>query len=165
MSTLTSNFGGKQTCSFSPYLYADRWGPDALLPFGLTEESTPDSSVDVGGVDVRLVRPSERDAAFDDIKAHTAGRQLVVIDYTHPDAALENVEQFGKWQLPFVMGTTGYDSSLATASINNSGIYAVLAPNMGKPIVLFQAMLEHLAKTYPGSLGSVLRSLVQFNFA
>ena len=70
------------------------------MPIGLTAEGVTDTSVDVGGVDVRLVRPSERDAAFADIKAHAAGRQLVVIDYTHPDAALSNVEQYGKWQIP-----------------------------------------------------------------
>ena len=73
------------------------------MPIGLTAEGVTDTSVDVGGVDVRLVRPSERDAAFAEINDLTAGRQLVVIDYTHPDAALSNVEQYGKWQIPFVM--------------------------------------------------------------
>ena len=58
----------------------------------------------------------------------------------------------------YMQGTTGYDSSLATAAVNDSGIYAVLAPNMGKPIVLFQAMIEHLANTYPGALRSVFES-------
>ena len=140
-----------------------RWGPEALLPIGLTAECVTDPSVDVGGVDVRLLRPSERDAAFADIKAHAAGRQLVVIDYTHPDAALSNIEQFTKWELPFVMGTTGYDPSSAIETINNANIYAVLAPNMGKPIVLFQAMLEHVAKTYPGSLRSVFESHQSFD--
>jgi hypothetical protein len=65
-------------------------------------------------------------------------------DYTHPDAAVENCAWYRDRNIPFVMGTTGYDVEAARAAIGPD-LYAVLAPNMGKPIVLFQSMLEHAA--------------------
>jgi hypothetical protein len=59
--------------------------------------------------------------------------------------------------MPFVMGTTGYDEEACRAAIGEDH-YAVLAPNMGKPIVLFQSMLKHAAETFPGGLdGYTLR--------
>ena len=79
-----------------------------------------------------------------DLPSRRTGRLIVATDYTHPDAAVENCAWFRSKNLPFVMGTTGYDVAAAHAAIGPD-LYAVLAPNMGKPIVLFQAMLEHAA--------------------
>ena len=60
-------------------------GPEALLPIGLTAECVTDDSVDVNGVDVRLVRPSQ--TFFADIKVFfihvhyfPSGRIAFVID-------------------------------------------------------------------------------------
>ena len=126
-----------------------RWGPDALLPFSLTGQEVEEDSVEVVGKGaVELLRPDTRDAAWARVEEAAAGRLIVATDYTHPDAAVENCGWFRSKNVPFVMGTTGYDVEAAHAAIGPD-LYAVLAPNMGKPIVLFQAMLEHAACAYP----------------
>lgn len=126
-----------------------RWGPEALLPFSLTGQVVETDSVEVDGKGiVQLLRPDNRDAAWAQVEEAAAGRLIIASDYTHPDAAVENCAWFRSKNVPFVMGTTGYDVDAARAAIGPD-LYAVLAPNMGKPIVLFQAMLEHAASAPP----------------
>jgi hypothetical protein len=62
-----------------------------------------------------------------------------VVDYTLPSAVNENAEFYCANALPFVMGTTGGDREALLASVAAAGRYAVIAPNMGKQIVAFQA--------------------------
>ena len=47
------------------------------------------------------------------------------------------------------MGTTGGDRSRLVDTVENSGITAVIAPNMAKQIVGFQAMMEWASTTFP----------------
>ena len=91
-----------------------------------------------------MLRPDSRDAAWARVEEAAAGRLIIAADYTHPDAAVENCAWYRERNVPFVMGTTGYDVAAAHDAIGPD-LYAVLAPNMGKPIVLFQSMLEHAA--------------------
>jgi 4-hydroxy-tetrahydrodipicolinate reductase len=48
------------------------------------------------------------------------------------------------------MGTTGGDRKKIEEAVVSSPISAVVAPNMAKQIVGFQAMMEHAADTFPG---------------
>jgi 4-hydroxy-tetrahydrodipicolinate reductase len=48
------------------------------------------------------------------------------------------------------MGTTGGDREALLSTVENSGIAAVIAPNMAKQIVGFQAMMAWAADTFPG---------------
>merc|ERR1719407_105889 len=43
----------------------------------------------------------------------------------------------------------------------DSETYAVIAPNMCKQIVAFQATMEHMAKAYPGAFGGYKMELVE----
>ena len=74
---------------------------------------------------------------------------FISIDYTHPTAVNNNAEFYCKTGLPFVMGTTGGDRKLLEEIVNSSSIAAVIAPNMAKQIVGFQAMMEYASKTFP----------------
>ena len=49
-----------------------------------------------------------------------------------------------------MMGTTGGDRKLIDDTVMSSSIAAVIAPNMAKQIVGFQAMMEYAANTFPG---------------
>lgn len=76
--------------------------------------------------------------------------RLVIVDYTHPSAANPNVKNYVHHGLSFVIGTTGGDSSAMRSAVENSdGVYAVIAPNMGKQIVAFQAMMDMMAREFP----------------
>ncbi|KAI0563728.1 Dihydrodipicolinate reductase [Gracilaria domingensis] len=78
--------------------------------------------------------------------------KLILVDYTHPSAANKNVEKYAEQGLSFVIGTTGGDEDAMRRAVSAAaGVYAVIAPNMGKQIVAFQAMMEMMAKEFPGA--------------
>lgn len=62
----------------------------------------------------------------------------------------DNARFYCKNSLPFVMGTTGGDRAALMEDVKAAGVYAVIAPNMGKQIVAFQTMMEMMAERFPG---------------
>lgn len=71
---------------------------------------------------------------------------FVVVDFTTPDAALDNAKLYVRHGLNFVMGTTGFDVGKLEEIVRNSNISAVVAPNMAMEIVAFQNILGNLHK-------------------
>ena len=63
--------------------------------------------------------------------------------------------------LPFVMGTTGGDRTKLMEDVEKSGVYAVIAPNMGKQIVAFQTMVEMMADRFPGCFKGYTLNVVE----
>jgi 4-hydroxy-tetrahydrodipicolinate reductase len=124
-----------------------------LLPFALTgPEITQDHAL-VGTVKVELIKPDRRRHWVDAVKqtqGPPAERTLVCVDYTHPNAVNENAAFYCDNGIPFVLGTTGGDRQHLTKTVEASEVPAVIAPNMGKQIVAFQAMMEYAARTFPG---------------
>lgn len=110
-----------------------------------------DSSITVDGqVTVKLCSPDDHVACLQ--RARQKYPNVVLIDYTHPTAANPNVEKYAASGLSFVIGTTGGDSAAMRKAVESAnGVYAVIAPNMSKQIVAFQAMMEMTAKEFPGA--------------
>lgn len=75
----------------------------------------------------------------------------IIVDFTLPNAVNRNAELYCECGIPFVMGTTGGDRDLLIKTVKQSKIPAVIAPNMAKQIVLFQAMMEYAAKNFPAA--------------
>ena len=119
-----------------------------LVPFSLTGPEITDPEHAVGGTAVALVRPEDRDQRIKEIKNRHG--EFISVDFTHPTAVNENAGFYCANHLPFVMGTTGGDRQALVKTVEASGIAAVIAPNMGKQIVGFQAMLEFAAENFPG---------------
>ena len=61
------------------------------------------------------------------------------------------VDCYVSHRIPFVMGTTGGDRAAIAKQVEASKVYSVIAPNMGKQIVAFQATFETMAATFPGA--------------
>jgi 4-hydroxy-tetrahydrodipicolinate reductase len=101
----------------------------------------------VQGAEVRLIRPDGREAALAELRR--AHAWFLTVDYTHPTAVNANAEFYCRHQLPFVMGTTGGDRRALEEAVRRSDIAAVIAPNMAKQIVGFQAMMEFAAQSFP----------------
>ena len=95
-----------------------------------------------------LIRPDRRDRTIRDLK--TQEGPFLSIDFTHPSAVNVNAEFYCACALPFVMGTTGGDRRKLEDTVKASSISAVIAPNMAKQIVGFQAMMDFAAQTFPG---------------
>ena len=83
------------------------------------------------------------------MKIQAAHGNFLSVDYTHPSAVNPNAEFYCLHGLPFVMGTTGGDRQKLEDTVRSSAIAAVVAPNMAKQIVGFQAMMEYAAQTFP----------------
>lgn len=119
-----------------------------LLPWSLTGPEIEQPEASIGPVAVRLVRPDKKEETIAEIK-NTAGR-FICVDYTHPASVNDNCEFYCRQGLPFVMGTTGGDREKLANAVRRSHISAVIAPNMAKQIVGFQAMMEYAAREFPG---------------
>mmetsp|Transcript_55912 Transcript_55912/g.137353 ORF Transcript_55912/g.137353 Transcript_55912/m.137353 type:complete len:179 (-) Transcript_55912:802-1338(-) len=59
------------------------------------------------------------------------------------------------------MGTTGGDPARMRASAAAARVFAVIAPNMGKQIVAFQAAMDILATQFPGAFAGYTLSVVE----
>lgn len=119
-----------------------------LVPFSLTGPEIEPLDFAAAGLSVRLIPPERRTEDIEEVRSRF-GRFLSV-DYTHPCAVNANGEFYCRCGLPFVMGTTGGDRQRLEACVRDSETVAVVAPNMAKQIVGFQAMMEYAADTFPG---------------
>jgi len=105
--------------------------------------------VSVRGKQVEVYPLADMDRVAGEIKqAHS---ELMAVDFTLPDAVNPNAEFYVRHGLPFVMGTTGGDRAKLFKTVEDAGLYAVIAANMGKQIVALQAMLDYAGATFPGA--------------
>lgn len=120
-----------------------------LVPFSFTGPEISKKFVSIKEMRYSLVLPEEREKCIKLLKEYTG--QFLVVDFTHPNAVNSNAKFYCQHELPFVMGTTGGDREALEQTVKNSNIVAVIALNMAKQIVAFQAMMEYAAKTFPGA--------------
>jgi len=96
---------------------------------------------------VRLIRPEDKERRIEEIRSKEGA--FISVDYTHPSGVNDNAVFYCRHQLPFVMGTTGGNRKGLADTVTSSSVSAVIAPNMAKQIVGFQAMMEYAAETFP----------------
>ncbi len=119
-----------------------------LIPYSLTGPEISEDKHKIDSIAITLIHPKNSEQAITDLIEKEGA--FISVDYTHPSAVNGNAEFYCKNNLPFVMGTTGGDRKLLEDTIKKSSIPAVIAPNMAKQIVGFQAMMEYAATTFPG---------------
>lgn len=118
-----------------------------VVPYSLTGPEITDDIFTLDSTDFKLIRPDQRDTVIDTIKSESS--PFISIDYTHPSAVNGNAEFYCNHHLDFVMGTTGGDREHLLQTVEKSRIAAVIAPNMAKQIVGFQAMMAYAADNFP----------------
>ncbi len=119
----------------------------SLLPWSLTGPEIENPICMVGPLEIKLIRPDDREATL--TRVCDKGTAFIAVDYTHPSAVNDNAAFYCRFNLPFVMGTTGGDRATLVDIVESSQNTAVIAPNMAKQIVGFQAMMEWAAHTFP----------------
>ncbi len=117
-----------------------------LIPESLTGPEIQETEHAIEAIRLKLIHPEMREQAITDIKS--ANGDFLCVDYTHPTAVNDNAEFYCKFNLPFVMGTTGGDRQKLEDTVVSSATVAVIAPNMAKQIVGFQAMMEYAANNF-----------------
>ncbi|MEW5314039.1 MAG: hypothetical protein WDW38_005566 [Sanguina aurantia] len=129
-----------------------------LVPYTLCvlrpgQEAT---TLSVAGTDMTMVLPHERDEVISSLMKQYPG--MITVDYTLPDTIHDMVDFYVRHGTPFVMGTTGGDRSKMLEQVSDAGLYSVIAPNMAKQIVMFQATLAWMTSSFHGGLdGYTLR--------
>ena len=119
-----------------------------LLPHSLTGPEIQADRLTIAEAVIELIQPDDRNKKMNAlIKTHG---EFISVDFTHPSAVNDNADFYCQHGLPFVMGTTGGDREKLIQAVRNSTVCAVIAPNMAKQIVGFQAMMEYAAITFPG---------------
>ena len=118
-----------------------------LLPYSMTGPEIQESNQKIETLSLELIGPDRKASKIDAIKAQQG--PFLSVDFTHPSAVNPNAEYYCQAGLPFVMGTTGGDRQRLVKTVTASSITAVIAPNMAKQIVGFQAMMEYAATTFP----------------
>jgi len=118
-----------------------------LIPQSLTGPEITQLSHVVESIPINLITPGNHKHAILEIIDREG--PFISIDYTHPSAVNSNAEFYCQYDLPFVMGTTGGDRKRLEETVVTSSISAVIAPNMAKQIIGFQAMMEYAADCFP----------------
>ncbi|PIE71769.1 MAG: dihydrodipicolinate reductase [Deltaproteobacteria bacterium] len=119
----------------------------SVIQYSLTGPDTALSELTAETLTLSLIKPDDRDRVLARIRADYP--DVIVIDYTHPSAVNANALAYCRHTLPFVMGTTGGDRDALVSTVNASQTAAVIAPNMAKQIVGFQAMMAYAAEQFP----------------
>ncbi len=130
-----------------------------LVPYSLTGEQIVENESDVAGKRIHLLKPSNREERIAEILSDYPG--LVAVDFTHPTAVNSNAEFYVAHRIPFVMGTTGGDREALKRLVTEANHPSVIAPNMAKQIVAFQAMIEWLSETFPTAFDGYTLSIVE----
>lgn len=79
----------------------------------------------------------------------------IMIDFSHPDAVIDNVTFYTTHGLPFVLGTTGYDreegtkEKLLTLAKSETAAASVIGPNMAIDVVFMTMLLEYAQSISP----------------
>ncbi|MDA3898697.1 MAG: dihydrodipicolinate reductase [Desulfobacteraceae bacterium] len=119
-----------------------------LVRYSTTGPDILDSRYLIDDIPVQLLTPDVRDAEI--IRIKEAEGPFITVDFTLPLAVNDNAKFYCRHELPFVMGTTGGDRVMLEKEVCNASIPAVIAPNMAKQIVGFQAMMAYAAENFPG---------------
>ncbi|CAL5394894.1 unnamed protein product [Camellia sinensis] len=115
-----------------------RWGTDRSNESG--------KIVQAGGKEIQLYGPSERESIL--TSAFEECPNLMVVDYTLPASVNDNAELYCRVGVPFVMGTTGGDRERLYKIVEDSKVYAVISPQMGKEVAAFLASMEIMAEQF-----------------
>jgi 4-hydroxy-tetrahydrodipicolinate reductase len=142
---MVNGLPGNIARSVAGYLKKDR--RFELVPYSLTGPEIQESEYIIDNIHVKLIQADQRNSQIEQIKLSLGG--FLSVDYTHPSAVNPNAEFYCRYGLPFVMGTTGGDRQKLEATVVASSTAAVIAPNMAKQIVGFQAMMEYAADNFP----------------
>ena len=117
-----------------------------VLPFSLTGPEIDIDQHRVADTLFELIKPADRQTRMRALIDRYG--DFICVDFTHPLAVNDNAEFYCRQGLPFVMGTTGGDREKMIRTVTESPVCAVIAPNMAKQIVGFQAMMEYAASTF-----------------
>ena len=101
------------------------------------------------GITVKsIIDKSENNAAYKEINEQSMRDVDVCIDFTNPDAVLDNIKKILKFRKNIVVGTTGWHDKIAEAKniVKNSKTGLIYASNFSIGVNVFLKIIEDAAK-------------------
>ncbi|CAL5337050.1 unnamed protein product [Camellia sinensis] len=117
-----------------------------LVPISFSRSNESGKIVQARGKEIQLYGPSERESIL--TSAFEEYPNLMVVDYIVPASVNDNAELYCRVGVPFVMGTTGGDRERLYKTVEDSKVYAVISPQMGKQVAAFLASMEIMAEQF-----------------
>jgi 4-hydroxy-tetrahydrodipicolinate reductase len=133
-----------------------------LIGYSLTGQNIGDPIAMFGGKMIELIKPDKREQAIKEFKKKY--KRFISVDFVkdpnNPNLPYDQADFYCRHSLPFVMGSVGGkrdtpgadNSDTIEQRVRDSGIVAVIAPNMAKQIVALQELLLSHSNAYPSSL-------------
>lgn len=73
----------------------------------------------------------------------------VAVDFTQPNAVVDNARACVAARVPLVIGTTGFDTAIVDELARTAGVPCFFAPNFALGAVLMMRFAEEAARTFP----------------
>jgi 4-hydroxy-tetrahydrodipicolinate reductase len=105
----------------------------------------------VGGKVGSVLVPALENAGHEIVDARISGPDEcdVAIDFTTPDAVVENIDRCLSAGIPVVVGSTGFDVAAVDARAREAGVPCFHAPNFAQGAVLMMRFAEEAARLFP----------------
>ncbi len=104
-----------------------------------------------GGKVGSVLGPALREAGYEVVDGRAGGPDGcdVAIDFTRPDAVLENAAACLAAGVPLVVGTSGFDHEALDRAARDAGVPCFYAPNFAVGAVLMMRFAEEAARSLP----------------
>ncbi|MBI4053383.1 MAG: 4-hydroxy-tetrahydrodipicolinate reductase [Candidatus Diapherotrites archaeon] len=124
----------------------------AIVGFGKMGQLIGQKAEELGINVVSTIDPSAKGAKFTEISAESVKGADACIDFSVPQAALQNITKLASLRKNIVMGTTGWYEHTAEAKkiVEQSGIGMVYAGNFSLGVNAFYRILEKACNTMDG---------------
>jgi 4-hydroxy-tetrahydrodipicolinate reductase len=105
----------------------------------------------LGGKVGSVLGPALAAAGHDVVDARVSGPAgcHAAVDFTRPDAVLENVRRCLEHRVPLVIGTTGFDVEAVDEAARLAGVPCCHAPNFSLGAQLLMRFAEEASRTFP----------------
>ena len=122
----------------------------ALIGYGKMGHEVEQLALSKGHRIVARCDPASRGQADVALSQETLRDADVCIEFTHPQAVLENIRKIATIKKPLVVGTTGWYEHLSEAEsiVQQNGIGLVYAPNFSLGVNLFYQIAEKAAELF-----------------
>jgi 4-hydroxy-tetrahydrodipicolinate reductase len=105
----------------------------------------------LGGKVGSVLAPALLAAGHDVVDGREAGPAGcdAAVDFTRPDAVLENAGRCFEERVALVIGTTGFDVAVVDAAARSAGVPCFHAPNFSLGAVLMMRFAEEASRSFP----------------
>jgi 4-hydroxy-tetrahydrodipicolinate reductase len=105
----------------------------------------------LGGKVGSVLGPALGAAGHDVVDARASGPAGcdAAVDFTRPDAVLENARRCLEHRVPLVIGTTGFDVEAVDEAARSAGVPCCHAPNFSLGAQLLMRFAEEASRTFP----------------